>query len=232
MNTLKEYEDFMQTSKFYPQDKLPITYPALGLNGEAGEVAEKVKKCWRDNNGIFDDNIKQAIMKELADTLWYIWACADDMGYTLEDVLKIGMQKVKERQETNTVHGNGDDREKLIQSPINNELDLSNKSNKNTISIIGENKSFTIIKDKLKNECKFYRYPNVKINLTNDLENVEFKCKLIGFGRLNSSLLIKCDNTESLNNLIKLMNDYKNYVCFINEDILYERRIQIIPTIK
>ena len=232
MNTLKKYEDFMQTSKFYPQDKLPITYPALGLNGEAGEVAEKVKKCWRDNNGIFDDNIKQAIMKELADTLWYIWACADDMGYTLEDILKIGIQKVKERQETNTVHGSGDDREKLIQSPINNELDLSNKSNKNAISIIGENKSFTIIKDKLKNECKFYRYPNVKINLTNDLENVEFKCKLIGFGRLDSSLLIKCDNTESLNNLIKLMDDYKNYACFINEDILYERRIQIIPTIK
>lgn len=110
---LKEYENFMQTSKFYPQDKLPITYPVLGLNGEAGEAAEKVKKCWRDNNGIFDDNIKQAIMKELADTLWYIWAAADDMGYTLEDVLKIGMQKVKERQETNTVHGSGDDREKI-----------------------------------------------------------------------------------------------------------------------
>jgi NTP pyrophosphatase (non-canonical NTP hydrolase) len=109
---LKQYEDFMQTSKFYPQDKLPITYPALGLNGEAGEVAEKVKKCWRDNGGVFTEDIKKAILKELADTLWYIWACADDMGYTLEDVLQTGMQKVKERKETNTVHGNGDNREK------------------------------------------------------------------------------------------------------------------------
>ena len=103
----------MQTSKFYPQDKLPITYPALGLNGEAGEVAEKVKKCWRDNGGIFDDYTKKAILKELADTLWYIWACADDMGYTLKDVLQTGITKVKERQETNTVHGSGDDREKI-----------------------------------------------------------------------------------------------------------------------
>jgi NTP pyrophosphatase (non-canonical NTP hydrolase) len=111
INVLEQYEKFMQTSKFYPQDKLPITYPALGLNGEAGEVAEKVKKCWRDNNGIFDDKIKHAILKELADTLWYIWACADDMGYTLEDVLQTGIKKVKERQETNTIHGSGDNRE-------------------------------------------------------------------------------------------------------------------------
>ena len=113
-NILKEYEDFMQTSKVYPVDKLPITYPALGLNGEAGEVAEKVKKCWRDNDGVFDGNIKRSILKELADTLWYIWACADDMGYTLEDVLQTGITKVKERKETNTVHGDGDDREKTI----------------------------------------------------------------------------------------------------------------------
>ena len=110
---VKEYEDFMQDSKFYPVDKLPITYPVLGLNGEAGEAAEKVKKCWRDNDGIFTNEINKAILKELADTLWYIWAAADDMGYTLEDVFKVSMQKVKERQETNTVHGNGDDREKI-----------------------------------------------------------------------------------------------------------------------
>lgn len=113
-NILTEYEEFMQTSKFYPQDKLPITYPALGLNGEAGEVAEKVKKCWRDNDGVFSEDIKKAILKELADTLWYIWACADDMGYTLEDVFQIGIKKVKERQETNTVHGSGDNREEKI----------------------------------------------------------------------------------------------------------------------
>jgi len=109
MNNLEEYEDFMQSSKVY--DCLPIIYPILGLNGEAGEAAEKVKKCLRDNNGVFGGQIKQDILKELADVLWYIWAAADDMGYTLEDVMKIGIKKVKERQETNTVHGNGDDRE-------------------------------------------------------------------------------------------------------------------------
>jgi NTP pyrophosphatase (non-canonical NTP hydrolase) len=114
---LEEYEEFMQSSKDYPVDKLSITYPALGLNGEAGEVAEKVKKCWRDNNGVFTDEINKAILKELADVFWYIWACADDMGYTLEDVILTSMKKVKERQETNTVHGNGDDREKINSYP-------------------------------------------------------------------------------------------------------------------
>lgn len=111
IHILEKYMEYMKTSKFYPQDKLPITYPALGLNGEAGEVAEKVKKCWRDNGGVFTEDIKKAILKELADTLWYIWACADDMGYTLHDVLRVGIEKVKNRKETNTVHGSGDDRE-------------------------------------------------------------------------------------------------------------------------
>ena len=114
--TVKEYEDFMSTSKVY--DCLPIIYPILGMNGEAGEAAEKVKKCLRDNAGIFGGQIKQEILKELADVLWYIWAAADDMGYTLKDVMNIGMKKVKERQETNTVHGSGDNREEINNYPL------------------------------------------------------------------------------------------------------------------
>lgn len=109
---VKEYEDFMSTSKVY--DCLPIIYPILGMNGEAGEAAEKVKKCLRDNNGVFGGQIKKDLMKEIADVLWYVWATADDMGYTLEDVMEIGVQKVKERQVTNTVHGSGDNREENI----------------------------------------------------------------------------------------------------------------------
>lgn len=107
--TIQEYEDFMSTSKVY--NCLPIIYPILGMNGEAGEVAEKVKKCLRDNDGIFGGQIKKDILKELADVLWYIWATADDMGYTLENVMEVGIEKVKKRQETNTIHGKGDDRE-------------------------------------------------------------------------------------------------------------------------
>ena len=113
---VKEYEQFMSTSKVY--DCLPIIYPVLGLNGEAGEAAEKVKKCLRDNNGKFDEETKEAIKKELADVLWYIWATADDMNIGLAEIMEIGIKKVKERQETHTVHGNGDNREKINNYPL------------------------------------------------------------------------------------------------------------------
>ena len=106
---LEKYDDVMSTSKVY--DCLPIIYPILGLNGEAGEAAEKVKKCLRDNNGEFDVETQNAIKKELADVLWYIWAAADDMNTSLDEIMSIGIKKVKERQETNTVHDNGDNRE-------------------------------------------------------------------------------------------------------------------------
>ena len=106
---VKEYQDFMSTSKVY--NSLPVVYPILGMNGEAGEAAEKAKKVLRDNNGIFGGMIKMDIMKELADVLWYVWATADDLGYTLEDVMKIGVEKVEKRKKTNTVHGSGDNRE-------------------------------------------------------------------------------------------------------------------------
>jgi NTP pyrophosphatase (non-canonical NTP hydrolase) len=107
--SIKEYEDFMSTSKVYKC--LPIIYPVLGMNGEAGEAAEKAKKCLRDYDGYVNDEMKHGIMREIADVLWYVWATADDMGYSLEDVMEVGIKKVKKRQETNTVHGEGDDRE-------------------------------------------------------------------------------------------------------------------------
>ena len=107
--TIQEYENFMSTSKVY--NSLPIIYPTIGLNGEAGEVAEKIKKIIRDNNGIFDVDHKEDILKELSDVIWYVWAIATDMGYTLEDVLNAGVQKISKRQLTNTIHGNGDNRE-------------------------------------------------------------------------------------------------------------------------
>ena len=107
--SIKNYEKVMSTSKVYKS--LPIIYPTIGLNGEAGEVAEKVKKCIRDNNGKFDEETKQNILKELADVLWYTWAIANDMGYGLKDIMKTGMKKVIDRQNTNTIHGNGDNRE-------------------------------------------------------------------------------------------------------------------------
>ena len=66
--TLDEYQKMALETAIYP---LPIIYPTLGLTGEAGEVSDKVKKVLRDNGGVFDNNKKREIAKEIGDVLWY-----------------------------------------------------------------------------------------------------------------------------------------------------------------
>jgi len=212
---LEQYEEFMQTSKHYPVDKLPITYPALGLNGEAGEVAEKVKKCWRDNKGVFTDEINKAILKELADVLWYIWACADDMGYTLDDVLLTSIQKVKERNETNTVHGSGDDREKI--STEQKILGLPLGINDNQIK-----KSILCLKILDSNETFFYMplQPEQKIVIEffdNSHNNHTYEGIYKGASSMDGGLLIDFPKEIKLNEITDKINKIgENYLFYIN----------------
>lgn len=106
---IKEYQDRALSTSTYG-DGVSIIYPVLGLNGEAGEVAEKVKKCLRDKKGIFDDEIKLNIALELGDVLWYVNAAARDIGYTLEDIMKLNISKIESRRERDKIHGSGDNR--------------------------------------------------------------------------------------------------------------------------
>ena len=87
-----------------------IIYPTLGLVGEAGEVADKIKKVLRDNNGNFTDAIKFEIIKELGDVLWYIAALAEDLDYDLEAVATANLDKLNSRTERDVIHGEGDNR--------------------------------------------------------------------------------------------------------------------------
>lgn len=91
-------------------DDLKIIYPALGLNGEAGEVAEKVKKVLRDNNGEFSKEKCTEIAKELGDCLWYVAVMADSIGYSLQEIAQMNIEKLRSRQQRNKIHGNGDNR--------------------------------------------------------------------------------------------------------------------------
>lgn len=70
-----------------------IIYPTLGLAGEAGEVADKVKKVLRDKDGVFDEDMKREIAKEATDILWYIAALLNDLGYTMEEGAKMNLEK-------------------------------------------------------------------------------------------------------------------------------------------
>ena len=80
-------------------------YLALGLSDEAGEVAGKINKMYRD--GAFDP---EGIAKELGDVMWYLTMLADTLGYTLDDILKLNLQKLEGREERGTLGGSGDNR--------------------------------------------------------------------------------------------------------------------------
>jgi len=89
---------------------MPIIYPTLGLTGEAGEVADKVKKVIRDKEGVFTSETREAIAYEMGDVLWYLAELAHDLGYTLEQVALMNLEKLKSRQKRDKIHGSGDER--------------------------------------------------------------------------------------------------------------------------
>lgn len=104
-----EYQDFVNDMKVY-KEKDAIIYPTIKLAGETGEVSEKVGKTIRDNGGIFSEEGKVALIKELGDVLWYVSALADDLGYNLEHVALTNMGKLNSRKDRGVVHGSGDER--------------------------------------------------------------------------------------------------------------------------
>ena len=102
-----EYQKRANATAIY-DSKFSILYPTLGLAGEAGEVAEKVKKIIRDNKSIIDE--RQDVAKELGDVLWYIAAVARDIGYSLEVIAEMNIEKLESRKERGVLQGNGDNR--------------------------------------------------------------------------------------------------------------------------
>lgn len=107
--TLNEYQTAARRTAIYPADR-QIIYPTLGLTGEAGEVADKVKKVIRDGNDSFTPERNHQIALELGDVLWYAAALAHDLGYTLEEVCQMNIDKLASRQQRNQIHGSGDNR--------------------------------------------------------------------------------------------------------------------------
>lgn len=108
--TLDEYQELALESAVYASN-YSILYPALALAGEAGEVAEKIAKRLRDNDGDFEDaKFREAIKKELGDVLWNVAALADGFGLSLEDVAESNLTKLASRMERGMIQGSGDDR--------------------------------------------------------------------------------------------------------------------------
>ena len=106
----KTYQKKARETAQYPNLGQNNIYPTLGLIGEAGEVAEKVKKVLRDKNGIFDDESKNAIKKELGDVLWYLSNLCTEFNFGLDDVAIENLEKLKLRAARGKISGSGDNR--------------------------------------------------------------------------------------------------------------------------
>ena len=106
----KTYQKKARETAKYPNLGSNNIYPTLGLVGEAGEVAEKVKKVIRDKNSIFDEESKLAIKKELGDVLWYLSNLCTEFNFSLEEVALNNLEKLKLRSAIGKISGSGDDR--------------------------------------------------------------------------------------------------------------------------
>lgn len=104
------YQELASETAVYPVLGHPVVYPALGLNGEAGEVAEKIKKLMRDNRGTVTEDVRQSIAKELGDVLWYVAEVARQLELSLSHIARLNLCKLASRAERNTLSGEGDNR--------------------------------------------------------------------------------------------------------------------------
>ncbi len=80
----------------------------LGLAGEAGETADKIKKILRDKDGVFSNDDRVAVTMELGDTLWYIAAIARYLKVDLDEIAQNNLAKLESRRQRDKLHGEGD----------------------------------------------------------------------------------------------------------------------------
>lgn len=107
--TLNEYQEAALKTAIYPNDG-KINYLALAICGEAGELADKVKKVLRDKNGNYTEADKRALALELGDTMWYAANLAGALGFTMSEIAELNIGKIAGRVERGTLHGAGDNR--------------------------------------------------------------------------------------------------------------------------
>lgn len=110
---MNQYQGEARSFAIYPRASA-VVYPALGLVGEAGEVAEKIKKVIRDVPGAdltdLPHDTKWQIAKEIGDVLWYCANLAHDLGFTLDEIANINLMKLSDRKDRNVLKGSGDNR--------------------------------------------------------------------------------------------------------------------------
>ena len=105
-----DYQTKSRKTAGYPAIGHAVIYPTLGLVNEAGEVAGKIKKVFRDKGGEINNETKSALKAELGDVLWYIAQICTELDLSLDEVAEYNLEKLYSRLERGKIRGDGDDR--------------------------------------------------------------------------------------------------------------------------
>lgn len=105
-----EYQQKSRRTAAYPSIGHSVIYPTLGLVNEAGEVAGKIKKIFRDKAGQISETDRQALQAELGDVLWYLAQMATELNLSLDEIAEHNLEKLLDRQQRGVIGGEGDNR--------------------------------------------------------------------------------------------------------------------------
>ena len=105
-----DYQTKSRRTAQYPSIGHPVIYPTLGLTNEAGEVAGKIKKIFRDKNGVIGEEERAALKGELGDVLWYLAQVCTELDLSLDEVAEHNIAKLFDRLERGRIGGDGDNR--------------------------------------------------------------------------------------------------------------------------
>ncbi len=105
-----EYQQKSRATAKYPVIGHGVIYPTLGLTNEAGEVAGKIKKVFRDKDGMISEETRDALKAELGDVLWYLAQVATELNLSLDEIAEHNIAKLLDRQARGKIQGDGDNR--------------------------------------------------------------------------------------------------------------------------
>jgi NTP pyrophosphatase (non-canonical NTP hydrolase) len=106
----REYQTQSRKTAKYPPIGHAVIYPILGLSNEAGEVAGKIKKIFRDKSGEITATDREALKGELGDVLWYLAQVCTELEISLDEVAEYNLEKLFSRLERGKIGGDGDNR--------------------------------------------------------------------------------------------------------------------------
>lgn len=104
-----DYQKQSRQTAIYPDLGNNFVYPTVGLSGEAGEVANKIKKLLREDY-LLTDEYRKELGKEIGDVLWYLSQLCSELKLSLDAIAKENIKKLLKRVKDDKIHGSGDNR--------------------------------------------------------------------------------------------------------------------------